>query len=135
MNPLIEAHNTAYSRRQFFRKSGTGLGMAALTSLLGQRGMAASNLGGMAPPMPQFAPKAKRAIYISLIGAPSQMDLFDYKPDLKKRFKEDLNGWLKAQGERLTGMTSGQAAFPLAPSTFKFTQQGKCGTWISSALP
>jgi hypothetical protein len=43
-------------------------------------------------PLPQIAPKAKRAIYISLIGAPSQLDLFDYKPDLKKRFKEDLNG-------------------------------------------
>ena len=49
--------------------------------------------------LPQIAPKAKRAIYISLIGAPSQIDLFDYKPDLQKRFKEDLNGYLKAQGE------------------------------------
>ena len=135
MNPLIEAHNTAYSRRQFFRKSGTGLGMAALASLLGQRGMAAANPGGTVPPMPQFAPKAKRAIYISLIGAPSQMDLFDYKPDLKKRFKEDLNGWLKAQGERLTGMTSGQAAFPLAPTIFEFKQHGQSGTWISELLP
>nr|MCU0752989.1 DUF1501 domain-containing protein [Akkermansiaceae bacterium] len=75
MNPLIDHHNTAYSRRQFFRKSGAGLGMAALGSLLGKTGLAsiASN------PLPQIAPKAKRAIYISLIGAPSQMDLFDYK--------------------------------------------------------
>ena len=135
MNPL-DFHNTAFSRRQFFRKSGSGLGMAALASLLGPRGIsAAEGLAGMANPLPQIAPKAKRAIYISLIGAPSQLDLFDYKPDLGKRFKEDLNGWLKGQGERLTGMTSGQAAFPLAPSIFNFKQHGQSGAWISELLP
>lgn len=132
----IEYHNTAYSRRQFFRKSGTGLGMAALASLLGQRGVsAADGLADMGNSLPQIAPKAKRVIYISLIGAPSQLDLFDYKPDLKKRFKEDLKTWLKGQGERLTGMTSGQGAFPLAPSIFKFQQHGQSGTHISELLP
>ena len=132
----IEFHNTAYSRRQFFRKSGTGLGMAALASLLGQRGVsAAEGLAGLGASLPQIAPKAKRVIYISLIGAPSQLDLFDYKPDLKKRFKEDLKTWLKGQGERLTGMTSGQGAFPLAPSIFKFQQHGQSGTHISELLP
>jgi uncharacterized protein (DUF1501 family) len=85
--------------------------------------------------IPQFAPKAKRAIYISLIGAPSQLDTFDYKPELKKRFKEDLKTYLAKEGERLTGMTAGQAAFPLAPSTFKFNQHGQSGAWISEALP
>jgi hypothetical protein len=132
MNPL-DFHNTAFSRRQFFRKSGSGLGMAALASLLGPG--ATSFAEGLAARLPQIAPKAKRAIYISLIGAPSQLDLFDYKPDLSKRFKEDLNGWLKGQGERLTGMTSGQAAFPLAPSIFKFKQHGQSGAWISELLP
>ncbi len=136
MNPLIEFHNTAYSRRQFFRKSGAGLGMAALGSLLGQRVLsAAESLGGLATPLPQIAPKAKRAIYISLIGAPSQIDLFDYKPELSKRFKEDLKEWLAKQGERLTGMTSGQGAFPLAPSIFKFDQHGQSGTYVSELLP
>src|SRR6187402_823642 len=107
MNPLVEFHNTAYSRRQFFRKSGTGLGMAALATLLGQRGLSAAEaVAGLEKQLPQIAPKAKRVIYVSLIGAPSQLDLFDYKPELRKRFKEDLNGWLKEQGERLTGMTS-----------------------------
>jgi uncharacterized protein (DUF1501 family) len=135
MNPL-EFYNTAYTRRQFFRKSGTGLGVAALASLLGQHGIsAAERLAGVHEMLPQIAPKAKRVIYISLIGAPSQLDLFDYKPDLKKRFKEDLNGWLKGQGERLTGMTSGQSTFPLAPSIFNFQQQGQSGTWISELLP
>lgn len=132
MNPL-EFHNTAYSRRQFFRKSGTGLGMAALASLLGKS--SASVTDSLENRLPQIAPKAKRVIYISLIGAPSQLDLFDYKPDLQKRFKEDLNEWLKSQGERLTGMTSGQSAFPLAPTIFKFNQHGQSGTWISELLP
>jgi uncharacterized protein (DUF1501 family) len=132
MNP-IEFHNAAYSRRQFFRKSGTGLGMAALASLMGKHGLSAAET--LAGQLPQIAPKAKRVIYISLIGAPSQMDLFDYKPQLKQRFKEDLNGWLKGQGERLTGMTSGQSAFPLAPSIFKFQQHGQSGTWVSELLP
>jgi len=135
MSPL-EIHNAAYSRRQFFRKSGTGLGMAALASLLGSREIfAGDRLAGMEEMLPQIAPKAKRVIYISLIGAPSQLDLFDYKPDLKKRFKEDLNGWLKQQGQRLTGMTSGQGSFPLAPSIFNFQQHGQSGTWVSELLP
>ncbi|MBM3862419.1 MAG: DUF1501 domain-containing protein [Verrucomicrobia bacterium] len=133
MNPLIDLHNTAYSRRQFFRKSGMGLGMAALAQLLGPRATAAATASG--PPLRAFAPKAKRAIYISLIGAPSQMDLFDYKPHLNRRFKEDLTEWLKQEGERLTGMTSGQKAFPLAPSIFQFKQHGESGAWVSELLP
>ncbi|MFN4874531.1 MAG: DUF1501 domain-containing protein [Akkermansiaceae bacterium] len=133
MNPL-DLYNEAYTRRQFFRKTGTGLGVAAMASLLNQEGMAAGKpMGNMS--IPQFAPKAKRAIYISLIGAPSQLDTFDYKPELKKRFKEDLKTYLAKEGERLTGMTAGQAAFPLAPSTFKFNQHGQSGAWISEALP
>jgi uncharacterized protein (DUF1501 family) len=129
MSP-IESYNAALTRRQFFRKSGAGLGFAALASLLGTRGMA-----GIRDMLPQIAPKAKRAIYISLIGAPSQIDLFDYKPGLQKRFKEDLKTYLAEQGERLTGMTSGQGAFPLAPSIFKFKQHGQSGAWISELLP
>jgi hypothetical protein len=133
MNPL-DQYNQALTRRQFFRRSGTGLGVAAMASLLGERGMAAAkSMGNLT--IPQFAPKAKRAIYISLIGAPSQLETFDYKPDLVKRFKEDLKGYLAKEGQRLTGMTSGQAAFPLAPSRFKFSQQGKSGTWISELTP
>lgn len=129
---MFANYNTIVSRRQFFRKTTTGLGVAALGSLLG-RGMAAPRDG--AALLPHIAPKAKRAIYISLIGAPSQIDLFDYKPELAKRFKEDLKDYLAQQGERLTGMTSGQAAFPLAPSIFKFAQHGQCGAWVSELLP
>jgi uncharacterized protein (DUF1501 family) len=133
MNP-VDIHNQAYTRRQFFRKSGTGLGVAAMASLLGQKGFSAAQpMGGMS--IPQFAPRAKRAIYISLIGAPSQFETFDYKPDLEKRYKEDLKDYLAEQGQILTGMTSGQAAFPLAPSRFKFSQHGQSGIWISELLP
>jgi hypothetical protein len=130
----VDIYNQAYTRRQFFRKSGTGLGVAAMASLLGQKGFSAAQpMGGMT--IPQFAPKAKRAVYISLIGAPSQFETFDYKPELEKRYKEDLKDYLASQGQRLTGMTSGQAAFPLAPSRFKFSQHGQSGTWISELLP
>lgn len=133
MNPL-DIYNEAYTRRQFFRKTGTGLGVAAMASLLSKEGLSAAQpMGNMS--IPQFAPKAKRAIYISLIGAPSQLDTFDYKPELKKRFKEDLKTYLAKEGERLTGMTAGQAAFPLAPSIFKFNQHGESGTWVSELLP
>ena len=140
MDPRIVEHlhdlNAALTRRQFFRKSATGLGVAALSSLLSPRAFGVSQQGEkIAAGLWRFAPKAKRAIYISLIGAPSQVDLFDYKPALQTRFKEDLKDWLKQQGERLTGMTAGQATFPLAPSIFKFAQHGKCGTWVSELLP
>lgn len=135
MNPL-ETYNGALTRRQFFRKSGTGLGMAALASLLGNSaGGAPADAAGFLAGLPQIAPRAKRVIYISLIGAPSQLETFDYKPGLEKRFKEDLNQWLKDQGQRLTGMTSGQSAFPLAPSIFKFAQHGQSRTWVSELLP
>jgi uncharacterized protein (DUF1501 family) len=133
----FEAYNAALTRRQFFRWTGTGLGVAALAALMGERALGAGvGVGGSAPRAPwQIAPKAKRAIYISLIGAPSQLDLFDYKPALRGRFKEDLKDWLKDQGERLTGMTSKQEKFPLAPSIYPFAQHGKSGAWISELLP
>jgi uncharacterized protein (DUF1501 family) len=136
LNSMFANYNAALTRRQFFRRSAAGLGVAALSSLLGPHAFAAGESGeNINRSLWQIAPKAKRAIYISLIGAPSQVDLFDYKPDLRARFKEDLKDWLKQQGERLTGMTAGQAAFPLAPSIFKFQQYGKCGTWVSELLP
>jgi uncharacterized protein (DUF1501 family) len=132
----VEMLNAALTRRQFFRKSGTGLGMVALASLLGRSATGSPvDSAGFLAGLPQIAPRAKRVVYISLIGAPSQLDTFDYKPELRKRFQEDLNGWLKAQGERLTGMTSDQPTFPLAPSMFKFSQHGQSGAWISEALP
>ena len=129
--PAVETWNSAVNRRQFFRHNAMGLGAAALASLLGQGSSSAEDL----PPGTHFPPRAKRAIYISLIGAPSQLDLFDYKPNLKAAFKKDLKDFLAAQGERLTGMTAGQSSFPVAPSAFKFAQHGQSGAWLSETLP
>jgi len=128
--------SAAINRRQFFRKNASGLGAAALASLLGDQAFASkidpSSLAGLSP---HAAPRAKRAIYISLIGAPPQLDTFDYKPNLQAEFKKDLKDYLQEQGQRLTGMTSGQASFPVAPSIFKFAQYGQSGAWISEVLP
>ncbi|HWC90104.1 MAG TPA: DUF1501 domain-containing protein, partial [Pirellulales bacterium] len=125
------------TRRAFFGRSALGLGIPALASLLGEQvleakeGLAAS--GGL-PELPHFAPKAKRVIYLFQSGAPSQLDLFDYKPKLEELRGQDLPESIR-QGQRLTGMTSGQKAFPIAPSMFKFAQHGQSGAWISELMP
>ncbi|MBS0207853.1 MAG: DUF1501 domain-containing protein [Planctomycetes bacterium] len=93
----------------------------------------ASAHGGL-PELPHFAPKAKRVIYLVQSGAPSQMDLFDYKPELKKFRGQELPDSIR-QGQRLTGMTSGQKNFPIAPSMFKFAQHGQSGAWVSELMP
>jgi len=135
MNDLFDL-NGIVNRRQFFRKNVTGLGAAALASLLPEELLGASDhgvVGGMKAP--HFAPKAKRVIYMSMIGAPSQLETFDYKPELEKRYKEDISDFLKKSGVRLTTMTAGQKGFPVAPSRFKFNQHGESGTWVSELLP
>src|SRR5262245_42795442 len=119
------------SRRYFLGRSATGLGVAALASLLGRE--AAGAEGGL-PGLPHFAPKAKRVIYLFQSGAPSQMDLFDYKPKLHDLRGADLPESVR-KGQRLTTMTSTQDKFPVAPSMFRFRQQGRCGAWLSELLP
>src|SRR3989440_8280644 len=79
---------------------------------------------------PNFTPKAKRIIYLFQSGAPSQMDLFDYKPLLNKLNGEQLPDHVRA-GQRLTGMTSQQSSIPLAGSHFEFKQRGQSGAWFS----
>jgi hypothetical protein len=89
--------------------------------------------GGL-PGFPNFAPKAKRVIYLFQSGAPSQIDLFDHKPLLNKLNGEQLPESVRG-GQRLTGMTSQQSSIPLAGSLFPFQQHGQCGAWFSSLLP
>lgn len=115
------------SRRQFFGQGARGLGALALGSLLEAAPAEKSAL-------PHFAPKAKRAIYLHMVGAPPQMDLLDYKPGMKDWFDKDLPASIR-QGQRLTTMTSGQSRFPIAPSVFRFAQHGQSGAWISELLP
>ncbi len=131
---MIPNFNDIVTRRQFFRNNGAGLGVAALSSLVG-REAGASPAEQIQAMIPQIAPKAKRAIYLSMIGAPSQLDTFDYKPELQKQHGRDLKDFLVKSGQRLTGMTSGQSTFPCAPSIFKFQQYGPSGAWISEILP
>jgi hypothetical protein len=134
MNPLNTAINLE-TRRQFFANSARGFGALALGSLFADRTAAGETPQPMgALGSPHFKPKATRAIYIHLVGAPPQMDLFDYKPKMKEYFDKDLPASVR-QGQRLTTMTSGQSRFPIAPSIFKFAQHGRGGAWISEILP
>ena len=129
----VDLHDKSVSRRQFFRHNAMGLGAAALASLAPKQLMGSSS--GLVPGIPHHNPKAKRVIYISLIGAPSQFETFDYKPELKKEFKKDVKDFLVASGQRLTGMTAGQSNFPVAPSFVDFKQHGESGMWVSDLLP
>ncbi|BCX48137.1 sulfatase [Haloferula helveola] len=128
MNPL--SLQDALNRRTFLRSSAHGFGLAALGSMFG------SNAMGGVPLLdkPHHLPKAKRVIYLFQSGAPSQMDLFDPKPMLEKRFGEELPDSIR-QGQRITGMTSGQKTLPVAPSKFKFAQYGQSGAWVSELMP
>jgi hypothetical protein len=121
------------TRRRFFSRTAQGIGALALSSLLGESALAADAIGGQ-PGLPHFAPRAKRCIYLHLVGAPPQMETFDYKPKMKELFDKDLPESIR-QGQRLTTMTSGQTRFPVAPSIFGFSQHGRSGAWVSELLP
>ena len=137
-DPILESR-LLQNRRQFFGRSSTGIGVAALASLLNPGLLAAgaqgdgARIGGLEG-IPHFAPKAKRVIYLLQSGAPSQVDLLDYKPSLEKLHMTQLPAEIR-DGQRLTGMTAGQKSFPLVKSPWKFRRHGKSGTWISDLLP
>ena len=127
----------AMTRRHFFGRTAGGIGGAALASLLNPALFAANvqdrRTGGLAG-FPNFPPTAKNVIFLFQSGGPSQMDLFDYKPALKKYQGQDLPDSVR-MGQRITGMTSGQSTLPVASSMFKFSRHGKSGAWISELLP
>ncbi|HEX8310278.1 MAG TPA: DUF1501 domain-containing protein [Chthoniobacteraceae bacterium] len=132
---------TLQSRRAFLRDAGLGVGAIALNWLLGSNSSALGALqnygSGVHPAMeglPHIPPTAKRIIYLHMNGAPSQLDLFDYKPNLRAQFDKDLPESVR-KGQRITTMTSGQARLPVAPSMFNFAQHGQSGTWVSELLP
>ncbi len=131
--------NALLTRRQLFGLGAKGIGVAALSSMLKLDGYAAQDApreaktGGMTG-LPHFAPKVKRVIYLHQSGGPSQLDTFDYKPQLEKLHGTELPDSVR-QGQRITGMTSGQSSFPCVKSIFKFAQHGQSGTWVSELLP
>jgi hypothetical protein len=118
------------TRRHFFERTSAGLGLAALGSLFDQDLKAE----GMMPGLPHFPPTAKRVIYLFQSGAPSQMELFDYKPKLADLRATELPDSIR-QGQRLTGMTAAQTSFPVAPSLFTFARHGSSGAWVSELMP
>jgi hypothetical protein len=132
------------TRRHFFGRSGLGVASAALASLLDRdRTARADGPGASASPangeavrgeFPNFTPRARRVIYLFQSGAPSQMDLFDFKPQLNERRATELPDSIR-MGQRLTGMTSKQDSFPIAPSMFRFAQHGASGAWVSELMP
>jgi len=140
MNPL-EQHHLEQTRRQLLTRTGAGLGMAALSALLGEeafaqgKGERENGRGGEKPnpSLPHFAPKAKRVIYLTQSGAPSQVDLYDYKPLLEKYKGQELPASVRG-GQRLTTMTAAQK-LTIQPSRFKFAQHGKNGAWLSELIP
>lgn len=138
MNCNHQHDNSNYTRRDFLTKTSLGLGGLSLASMLNSENLFASNriqnaavnLKGL----PHYVPKAKRVIYLFQSGAPSQLDLFDHKPLLNKMNGQELPESVFG-GQRLTGMTAGQSAFPLAGSHFKFGQKGSSGAWVSELMP
>ncbi|HBJ86353.1 MAG TPA: sulfatase [Verrucomicrobiales bacterium] len=117
--------NLELTRRQLFGRASAGIGGAALASLLGE---------GRSFAAPHFAPKAKRVIYLFMHGGPSQLDLFDHKPGLKKLHGQEFPASVLGD-QRLTGMTSGQKSKPVTASLFDFKQHGQSGAWMSELLP
>src|SRR4051794_38569504 len=134
MDPRLEA-TLQQTRRHFFGKAASSLGLAALATLLDRdRAQGSTGSSGGLEALPHFPARAKRVIFLFQSGAPSQMDLFDYKPRLDALRGTELPDSIR-KGQRLTGMTSRQESFPVAPSKFAFGRHGKSGTALSELLP
>ena len=127
-NELI--HRRAFLRHACLGAGGVNLGGMALASLLGQDNLVGQDK--LATPRP--VAKARHVIYLFMHGGPSQLDLFDHKPDLKKLHGQELPASVRGS-QRLTGMTSGQSSFPVTSSLFQFQRYGQSGAWVSDALP
>src|SRR4026209_2727744 len=132
-NEFLE-HRLTINRKKFLARLGLGIGSVALGSLLIPDLFGGNEEDVVVTGLPHFAPKAKRIIYLFQNGAPSQLDLFDYKPMLQKMQGQDLPASIR-MGQRLTGMTVNQAKFPMAGTIFKFDQYGQARAWISELLP
>jgi len=118
------------NRRHFLSRSSVGIATSALATLIGLDAKAGSGLTSV----PNFRPRAKRVIWLTQAGAPSQLELFDHKPGLTKYYDENLPDSVR-QGQRLTGMTAKQDRLPVAPSIYRFNQHGQSGIWLSELFP
>ncbi len=127
----FEMTMNSLNRRCFLGASTAAAGASALASLLNSTSAAAATGTGT---LPHFLPQAKRIIWLTQGGAPSQLELFDDKPGLRNQFDQDLPESVR-NGQRLTGMTAGQKRFPIAPSIYRFGKHGECGMELSEILP
>jgi hypothetical protein len=138
LTDLLRDERLLMTRRHFFGRAATGIGAAALASLLNPSLFRAAGAQAdairSALAKPHFPPRAKRIIYLFMAGGPSQIDLFDYKPQLEKLHQSELPESVR-MGQRITTMTSGQKSLPVVNSMFKFAQHGKCGMWFSELVP
>jgi uncharacterized protein (DUF1501 family) len=133
-----DEYQSLLTRRHFFGRTATGIGTAALASLLNERMFAADadlslKTHGVLPAL-HFAPKAKHVIYLFMSGGPSHIDLFDYKAKLREYHGKELPATVR-MGQRVTGMTANQKSFPCVAPMFKFARHGQSGAWISELLP
>ena len=132
---LFQEFRQLENRRHFLGRGKNLMGHAALASLLGgtsARGLAEALATGEAKPG-QVPAKAKHIIYLHMVGGPSQMDLWDYKPQMQEWYDKDLPESVR-NGQRLTTMTAGQTRFPIAPSKFRFSQVGSNGLWMNTEM-
>ncbi len=131
-SPVLESR-LAVNRRQFFGRSATGIGVAALASLLGRDGLLAGPERGL-PGLPHLAPRAKRVIYLFQNGAPTHVDLFDYKPRLHELHGQPVpEEYL--QGKRFSTMTGNPAGKLMLQPIEPFRQHGQSGAWVSALMP
>jgi Protein of unknown function (DUF1501) len=124
-------HHTPLTRREFLTKTSLGIGAVSFASLLNPNSLFA--LGNTLNNGPHFIPKAKRIIYLYMAGAPSQLDLFDYKPLLIKMNGQDLPSSIL--GDRITGTAASQNSLPLVGTRYNFKQHNNSGMWMSDLMP
>ena len=136
MNPILE-QNLLTNRRQFFGRSACGLGTAALATLLTRDGFAATEqpgrFGGLAD-VPHFAPRAKHLIYLFQNGAPTHVDLYDYKPRLKQMHGQSVPEEYFGS-KRFSTMTGNPKGKLMLSEVEPFHQRGDSGAWVSNFLP
>ena len=131
---LFDEYVRHQTRRKFLSRAANAAGWATLASIVPHKVFGQEPSGAPAGPGPHFPPSARQVIYLHMVGGPSQMDLYDYKPVMNEWYDKDLPDSVR-MGQRLTTMTSGQKRFPVAPSKFSFARQGRCGMWVTELLP
>ncbi|MFH6767496.1 DUF1501 domain-containing protein [Gaetbulibacter aquiaggeris] len=124
-------HHKPISRKDFLSKATLGLGAISLSSLINPLSAFGATFGSATGP--HFAPKAKRVIFLNMIGAPSQLDLFDYKPILTKMHGIELPD--SVMGGRVTATAAAQASKPIVRPLYNFSQRGESGMWMSDLMP